>query len=122
VTVSYPTEPRFERWPSARESARLLGLESGLGDLLADVLDAEAGGLSCVALARRVHRRKSDALAVLQRDRRFARTGGGRGARWHRRHGPWEQRGTTAERERDSQVEVDHTGRTKAVSGSGGAA
>jgi hypothetical protein len=53
--------------------------------LLADlerVLASEPLGLSCCALARRLHRRKSDVLAALSSDRRFAHSGKTHGSRW----------------------------------------
>ena len=93
------SEPTLERWVSPKEAARLLGLESELGDELAVILEAEPGGLSCAELARRLHRRKADVLDALQTDRRFKRTGRGRGCRFRRRYDSWEPIGTGTQRE-----------------------
>jgi hypothetical protein len=56
--------------------------DGNLGDDLARVLDGEPAGLSCDALALRVHRRRRVVLATLRTDSRFERRGRGRGSRW----------------------------------------
>jgi len=57
---------------------------------VATVLADEPDGLSCDALAWRLHRRRADVLATLKADARFARIGATNGARWRlvtRTHG-----------------------------------
>ena len=53
-----------------------------IADDLARVLAAEPVGLPCRELARRVHRRFVDVLAVLRADPRFVHRGRTRGSRW----------------------------------------
>jgi hypothetical protein len=55
-----------------------------LGDELAREIDREPVGLSCDALARRVHRRRAIVLAALNADPRFQHEGNTHGSRWRR--------------------------------------
>lgn len=90
--------PAIRRWPSPRETARLLGLETELGDELVPLLEAEPAGLSASELALRVRRRDVAVRDALARDRRFVRTGRGPSTRWRLAANPWEEMGGGIER------------------------
>jgi hypothetical protein len=53
-----------------------------LADELARLLAGESAGFSCRELRRRVGRRLSDVLAVLEADPRFEHSGHRRGSKW----------------------------------------
>jgi hypothetical protein len=84
-----------------------------LADDLARVLHGEPLGLCFHELARRVGRRDSLVRAALRDDRRFARIGTGRGARWrvrNRREKPRADLGREAEEQARVRAMLDLRG------------
>jgi hypothetical protein len=81
TTANLPVEGRL-----GRETRRGSALNVHADDLEC-VLAAEPRGLSCDGLSRRLHRRRTEVLAVLQSNPRFERVGRTRRARWRLRDG-----------------------------------
>jgi hypothetical protein len=77
-----------------------LALADDLAAILGD--EHERDGLPCETLARRVHRRTADVLAVLRADSRFACSGTTRNRRWHARVGAREGMGRNLPPDPDS--------------------
>ena len=108
------TESALERWVSPREAAKLLGLESGLGDELLPILEAEPRGLSASALATIVHRRGVTVREALAADRRFVRVGRGPGTPWRVRKAAGDAIGRGTERDRGLGARSEAEGRREA--------
>ena len=81
-----------------------------LGDELAKVLDREPTALSCDALTRRVHRRRTVVLAALNADPRFQHEGNTHGSRWRRVPLPLETRPIPSRGEPSLRASLDPSG------------